>query len=97
EETSQAGLNELQTKLKEMVNCNFSVLKQEAGVRPSSIDRRPIIGAHPKHKNLYVFNGLGTKGVMLAPFFASNFVHFLAQTETLRQEVNVNRFYHLYA
>ncbi|MBX3162929.1 MAG: FAD-dependent oxidoreductase [Bacteroidetes bacterium] len=96
EETTSAALNELKEKFGDMTSCNFSVLKQEAGVRPSSIDRRPIIGAHPKHKKLYVFNGLGTKGVMLAPFFANNLVNSFLQTETLRSEINVNRFYHLY-
>lgn len=97
EQTSESALNELKEKLSEMTSVNYSVLTQEAGIRPSSIDRRPIIGKHPKHHNLNIFNGLGTKGVMLAPFFADNFVHFCLQKETLREEVNVNRFYHLYA
>jgi glycine/D-amino acid oxidase-like deaminating enzyme len=27
-----------------------------------------------EYKNLYIFNGLGTKAVMLAPYFAKQFV-----------------------
>lgn len=93
---TEKGLEELNEKLKQMTEENYSVLKHETGIRPSSIDRRPIIGAHPVHSNLFIFNGLGTKGVMLAPFFAKNYVNFYLQKEALHKEINVNRFYHLY-
>jgi glycine oxidase len=96
EESTQEGLNELHNKLERMINCPYTILKHEAGIRPSSSDRRPIIGAHPQHKRLFVFNGLGTKGVMLAPYFAKNFVNFYLQKEAIHKEVNVSRFYHLY-
>jgi glycine oxidase len=97
EETpTQTGLLELKTKLRQLIACESTVIKHEAGVRPSSPDRRPIIGAHPQHPNVFIFNGLGTKGVMLAPFFAENFVNFYLQKDLLHKEVNVNRFYNLY-
>lgn len=97
EDPTKEGLLELKEKMSEMTVAGYSVLKHEAGIRPSSVDRRPIIGPHPEHHNLYVFNGLGTKGVMLAPFFAKNFVHFFSQEAALNAEVNINRFYDLYA
>ncbi len=97
DEASEQGLNELKKKLAQMITCNYRIKVQLAGVRPSSIDRRPIIGAHPKHRNLFVFNGLGAKGVMLAPYFAGKFVHFLKQKQDLPPEVDVARFYKLYA
>ena len=90
------GLEELKIKLQNMITCEYSVVKHEAGIRPSSSDRRPIIGSHPTHKNVHVFNGLGTKGVMLAPFFAKNYVNFYLQKEPLHKEVDIRRFYHLY-
>ncbi len=92
---SQHGLTVLISKLSKLITSEYTILKHEAGVRPSSIDRRPIIGAHPLHKHVHVFNGLGTKGVMIAPYFAKNFVHFLMKKETLNPEVDVARFYHL--
>ena len=95
--STQKALTELEQKLKHMTSCAYKVLKHEAGVRPSSIDRRPIIGTHPKYDNLFVFNGLGTKGVMLAPYFAKNFVDFYLKRATIHSEVDVSRFYHLYA
>jgi glycine oxidase len=90
------GKNELQQKLTQLITCNYHLALHQAGVRPSSIDRRPIIGKHPKYKNLHIFNGLGTKGVMLAPFFANNFVHFYLQKQPQIPEVNVARFYNFY-
>ncbi len=90
---TQKGKNELEQKLTHLISCNYQITNHQAGVRPSSIDRRPIIGTHPKHKNLHIFNGLGTKGVMLAPYFANNFVLFYQQKNELINEVNVKRFY----
>jgi glycine oxidase len=94
---SEQGRAELTNKLNHMISCNYSVLSHLAGVRPSSVDRRPILGVHPKHNTLFVFNGLGAKGVMLAPYFAQKFVHFLSKKQTLPGEVDVARFYKLYA
>jgi glycine/D-amino acid oxidase-like deaminating enzyme len=87
----------LKSKLNSLINCNYNIISHLAGVRPSSIDRRPIIGAHPEYKNLFVFNGLGTKGVMLAPYFSENFVNFYLKNEPLMDDVNVKRFYSNYA
>lgn len=97
EKTTETGRTELLEKLEQMTDSPYSVINHHAGIRPSSIDRRPIIGPHPKHPNLHVFNGLGTKGVMLAPFFAKNFVNFYLQKGALNSEININRFYKLYA
>lgn len=96
ENTTEKGREELELKLHQMIGCDYSVIDHQAGVRPSSIDRRPIIGRHPNYQNLHIFNGLGTKGVMLAPFFAKNFVNFYLQKEGLVTDVQINRFYKLY-
>lgn len=94
--STQKGLSELKIKLEAMISCNYTILSHDAAIRPASIDRRPIIGNHPVYKNLFVFNGLGTKGVMLAPFFSKNFVNFYLQKEALHPQVNINRFYKKY-
>lgn len=93
ETTTPEGLNELTTKLSAMISVPYKILNHMAGIRPSSIDRRPIIGLHPNHQNVYVFNGLGTKGVMIAPLLSKKFVNFYQQNIELDSEINVNRFY----
>ncbi|MBK7310708.1 MAG: FAD-binding oxidoreductase [Sphingobacteriaceae bacterium] len=93
DEPTENGANELKEKLAGLIKVPYNVLEHKAGVRPSTLDRRPIIGQHPLHKNLFVFNGLGTKGVMLAPYFSKKFVHFYLNKEALDAEVDVKRFY----
>ena len=89
---SESGLKDLESKIEKIINCQFEIVNQEAGVRPSVIDRRPVLGRHPKHENLFIFNGMGTKGVMLAPYFAQKLINFIRFNEHLNEEVNVLRF-----
>jgi glycine oxidase len=91
-----AGGAELQAKTKAMISTNYEVVRQEAGIRPATLDLRPVVGQHPRFARLWVFNGLGAKGVMIAPFLAKNFVHFYLKKEPLVREADVKRYYHLY-
>lgn len=90
---SITGKEELLEKLNKVLKLPFEVLSHEAGVRPTVKDRRPLIGLHPKFKQLAVFNGMGTKAVMLAPFFATQFADFLEGIASLDDEVNISRYY----
>lgn len=79
--------------LSKVLKINFEVLNHQAGIRPTVSDRRPLLGLHPKYKNMGVFNGLGTKGVMLAPYFANHLVEHLENNTELNGEVDIKRFY----
>lgn len=94
---TEKGKYELCQKLNHLITCQYQITDHQAGVRPSSSDRRPIIGTHPKYKNLHLFNGLGTKGVMLSPYFANKFVLFYQNKQKLLPEVDLTRFYNLYS
>jgi glycine oxidase len=56
--------------LKEMFEVPFEIVRHVSGIRPTMIDRRPIVGPSTLNPNVLIFNGLGTKGSLLAPFFA---------------------------
>lgn len=90
------GRSELTKKISKLSNEEYDVIRQEAGVRPSVIDRRPVLGEHPRFKGLYVFNGLGTKGVMLAPYFANQLTRHILFDENLNKDVDVARFKHFF-
>lgn len=89
---TEKGKTFLTTQLEKVLKVPYEILNHEAGIRPTVVDRRPLIGIHPKHPSLTVFNGLGTKGVMLAPYFANHLVRHLEMCEPLNSEVDIARF-----
>lgn len=91
-EPSELGKNELIEKLKKLTSAPFEIVSHLAGVRPTVADRRPLLGHHPASKKLVIFNGLGTKGVMLAPYFSSMLYNHLVENQPLHPEVDINRF-----
>ena len=89
---TQKGKDELLKKLNTVITIPYQIISHDAGVRPSVIDRRPVVGNHPEFKNLFVFNGLGTKAVMLAPYFAKQLVSNIKYQNPIDLEVNPSRF-----
>jgi glycine oxidase len=89
--TEKARLSLIEN-IKEITSIPFQVLDQQAGIRPAIKDRRPVIGTHPQHKSLSVFNGLGTKGVMLAPYFADVLLQHLENKKPVPEETGYMRF-----
>lgn len=87
---------DLQTKIERFFKPVFDIREQQAGVRPATTDRRPFLGKHPQYCNLFIFNGLGTKGVSLAPYFARQFREFLLNEKEINSETTIQRFYTLY-
>ena len=94
--TNQAR-QDLERHLKAILRIPFRVCGQEWGFRPTVPDRRPIVGQHPRLEQILVFNGLGTKGVSLAPYFSHTLAQWLAGKQSLPHEANMNRFYPLYS
>ena len=62
-----------------------------SGIRPTSRDRRPLIGIHPDFPMLAILNGLGTKGTSLAPLMAKYLVENMVDGKEIPNEVNINR------
>jgi len=94
---TEKAKNQLTDKLDDLLNVKYEIIDQVAGIRPASKDRRPLIGNHPEMKNVFIFNGLGTKGVSLAPYFAHQFIESIINSKKLNNEVNINRYYPLYS
>lgn len=79
-------------KLKKMISCPFEIVDQVAGIRPTVKDRKPLLGKHPKHKNMYFFNGLGTRGLTMGPLLSNQLYNFISEEKELPDEVNLKRF-----
>ena len=79
-------------KLKDLVNINPVLIKQFAGLRPTVKDRRALLGAHPNHNNMIVFNGLGTRGLLISPYLALQLIEFMEKSVDLDPEVDIKRY-----
>ncbi len=89
--TSEAK-TELENKLQKIMIAPYKVIDQQAGIRPTVKDRRPIIGKQKEHPQLAILNGLGTRGVMLAPKMAKQLYNHLEKGQDLSKEVDISRF-----
>ena len=84
--------NKLLNKLDKLVLCPYKVVYQRAGIRPTVVDRRPLVGKHKFHENLYILNGLGSRGVLIAPTVANALINFIEDKLPLQKEINISRF-----
>jgi glycine/D-amino acid oxidase-like deaminating enzyme len=84
--------DEIENKLKKLISVSYKVINQNAGIRPSVSDRRPFVGMHPKHNQVGIFNGFGTKGISLSPLLAKEFVAHLIYKEDLHVECDIQRY-----
>ena len=89
---TEEGKNELTTKLETFITVPYTIVEHVAGIRPTVKDRRPMAGKHPKHPNLAVLNGLGTRGVMIAPTLAKALYDHLENGVVLDKEISITRF-----
>lgn len=76
-------------KIEGITPLPVEVLDHWSGVRPASRDRRPILGITGPHQA--VFNGLGSRGVLLAPWSAAHLADHLFAGAALDQEVDLSR------
>lgn len=96
-ETTEAGRMELQVKLTELLKTPFRIIAQDWGFRPTTPDRKPMLGLLPGYENVVIFNGLGTKGVSLAPYFSGHLLNWLLGKTEIQPEVNINRYKSLFS
>ncbi|HIK91536.1 MAG TPA: FAD-dependent oxidoreductase [Planctomycetes bacterium] len=67
---TEKGRQEILGKLGRIVAGPVEVLEQVAAVRPTMKDYEPVLGRHPKWANVFILNGLGSKGTLKAPMLA---------------------------
>ncbi|MFL5748030.1 MAG: NAD(P)/FAD-dependent oxidoreductase [Niastella sp.] len=78
--------------LQQWIKAPVRLLEHTAAVRPATIERRPFIGFHPNQPSIGIFNGMGTKGCSLAPFFAPQLVQHLQHQTPVQPEADIQRF-----
>jgi glycine/D-amino acid oxidase-like deaminating enzyme len=90
---SEVGLEFLQSGLRELFgDKTHTIVDHRSGIRPTVADRRPFQGKHPIYERAVIFNGMGSKGVMLAPYFTEHLLDHLYGGKELMHEVDIKRF-----
>jgi glycine/D-amino acid oxidase-like deaminating enzyme len=95
-EVSESGIEELERKLGGLIDEKYNIVNARAGIRPATKDRRPFIGKHPNNEHIYIFNGFGSKGVSLIPYFSKMLVQHLLDEQPLDSDTDITRYAALY-
>lgn len=88
--TTDEGLATLESKLQKFFPGPYKVVDHQAGVRPNTKDRKPLLGK--LEDNLYCFNGLGSRGALMAPYLADRLLDFVFDATPLHPAHDLNRF-----
>jgi glycine/D-amino acid oxidase-like deaminating enzyme len=83
---------EILGKLHQIFSAPVEVKDHKVGIRPSTMDRRPFVGIHPSAKQVAILNGLGTKGVSLAPYFSAQLADLLINGKSVDPKVDIARY-----
>lgn len=83
---------ELKEKLDKILKVPYEIVKHIAGIRPCVKGRRPFLGVHSEHPELVIFNGLGTKGASLGPYWANHLLAHLEDGLEIDPEVQISDF-----
>ena len=95
EETTQSAREELLGAMAEMFvkGPNVQVTHHDAGVRPGTKDKQPFLGFLHDQTLLGIFNGFGSKGSLLIPWYAEAFVSHMTQNSPLPLQADIGRFH----
>jgi glycine oxidase len=92
ETPTRLAREEIEQSIRLFTDFDFEVIDQTAGVRPViRVDNRPIVGSHPGNKRVAVLNGLGSKGVLQAPFASRQLIGNLERGEPIHPDFDVCR------
>jgi len=88
---NEESLSILSDKLRSFIKLPFEVIDHRAAIRPAGFDHKPLLGNHPNHPNLWILNGLGAKGVLLAPWCAEMLINAMLLQQPIDTELAWNR------
>ncbi|MEM1318895.1 MAG: FAD-dependent oxidoreductase [Bacteroidota bacterium] len=95
DQPTEKGKQWLLKRMDKMLQVPYEIVDHQAAIRPAVKDRRPLLGRHPVQPRLAIFNGLGTKGASLGPFWASAMAQHLVCDTPLDHEVDINRYFNV--
>ncbi|MFT6687119.1 MAG: glycine oxidase [Saprospiraceae bacterium] len=92
-ETTGSAKEELMKNFEKVITAPYEVVSQIAGIRPTTKDRRPLLGTLNASNKKVFFSGLGTRGIISSPSLSQRLYRHLECGETLDKEINIQRYY----
>jgi glycine/D-amino acid oxidase-like deaminating enzyme len=93
DEQPTAAFRRMMTEwLRGFLKIPFEVKDHLASIRPTTVERRPFAGMHPVHRNLGILNGMGTKGVSIAPYLAKQLAEHLLDGKEIMKEADIRQY-----
>lgn len=86
------SVEDLKNSLEDFYEKEYEITAVNFAFRPTVGDRRPILGPHKIYKNLFIFNGLGARGILNGNYFAKDLFYFIEHRKPLIEEVQLSRF-----
>jgi len=79
----------LENRLHGLLKTPYEITGSQTGVRPIIARREALIGTHPARPGIAFMNGLGSKGVLRAPWVARQFVEHLLDGKPIEPELDL--------
>lgn len=92
EHPEKQGAEDMENQLKDWLCAGYRVTGHTSGVRPAVADRRPLVGCHPLYNAIWILNGMGSKGLMMAPYYSELLADALLSGRAIEPVVDVQRF-----
>ncbi|QDT34783.1 NAD(P)/FAD-dependent oxidoreductase [Thalassoglobus polymorphus] len=90
---TENGRHWLTCRLNKLLPSEYEIVQHQAAIRPTMKDFHPVLGAHPKLNNVRIFNGLGSKGALMAPRLAQMLTNQLLHQTPLPLNLSVERWF----
>jgi len=90
-EPTAQGRREILNAMRRFIDGEILPNEHCAAVRPTMKDYQPVIGRHPDSPRVFIFNGLGSRGVLRAPRVASQLVSLILNDRPVSPEYSIER------
>ena len=89
---TKKAIDKLTNKLSVIKKFPHKIINHLAAHRPSTEDRKPILGPSVNNKNIFIFNGLGSRGILLAPYLSEQLINHIYSNKVIESEISYKRF-----
>ncbi len=91
------GAERLMQRIQSLIHCEYKIIEQSAGLRPTMLHHLPFLGEHPHHQGMFMLGGLGTKGALYAPHMAQQIVNNLVNGQQFDSEMDISKQHNRFA